>query len=77
MDPHLPLLPPAFRTLTRQVMIEFSCQEEGDGDDGWHDDTEDDSDQVEMSSEQLAEQMKDEEEPEGEDAGKSLVMHYI
>ncbi|CAM9116777.1 unnamed protein product [Sphacelaria rigidula] len=56
-----------------KVMIEFSCQEEGDGDDGWHDDTEDDSDQVEMSSEQLAEQMKDEEEPEGEDAGFRFV----
>lgn len=55
-----------------KITIEFSCQEEGDGDDGWQDDVDDESDTVEMSSESLSQQM-DEEEPVGEDAGFRFV----
>lgn len=53
-------------------MIEFSCQEEGEGDDeGWENDDEDQSDQGEMTSEELAEKMRSEEDDEeGSQAGE-------
>lgn len=32
-------------TVSSQVTVEFDCDVEGDGDDGWQDDLEDDSDE--------------------------------
>lgn len=53
-------------------MVEFDCQEEGDGDDdGWQDDEED----PDLEAKELtAEEMKDEEDMEGGDAGEDVFM---